>query len=168
MSKQKHFAQMIRRGSRKRFTVASLLLVTLATILSMSARAWLARASEARPQTAQTSAQDPVAEALPQPSAIPQNGSVQTVRFTLYDVGFYPNEIHVRKGLVAIAFEDLSGGTQGLSLTASINDRTLQVGSVQRFAQYMRGKAVVNLAAGTYTITDASHPQNHAVLVVEP
>ena len=44
-------------------------------------------------------------------------GPVQVVRFALYDVGIYPHEAQVRKGLVGISFEDLSGGASDVVVT---------------------------------------------------
>jgi hypothetical protein len=99
---------------------------------------------------------------------IPTHGPVQVVRFTLYDAGIYPREVRARAGLIAVAIEDLSGGTQGLALTRVVNGQPLPVGLVERFANHWRGRSEIRLNAGRYEVFDSSRPSNRATLVVEP
>lgn len=90
------------------------------------------------------------------------------VRFNLYDVGIIPREIHVTQGLLAIAIEDYSGGTSGLVIEREIGSAPQQVGTVGRNAQQVRGKTEITLDPGNYQVYMADHPDNRALLVVEP
>ena len=96
------------------------------------------------------------------------HGPVEVVYFTLYDVGIYPREVKVRAGLIALAIEDLSGGTAGLALTRVVNGQPLRVGLVGRFPNHWRGRSEIRLEAGQYEVFDSSRPNNRATLVVEP
>jgi hypothetical protein len=97
-----------------------------------------------------------------------EHGPVQLVRFTLYDTGIYPREVHVDKGLIAIAIEDLSGETAGLVVERdNVNDRG-RVGVVQRFEKHRRGRGEIAMTPGRYVIYDSSRPDNRAKVIVEP
>ena len=111
--------------------------------------------------------------ALPKPSVAVQSGPgapgpVEVVRFTLYDVGIYPHEAHVGKGLVAITIEDLSGGSSGLVVERQQPGQArVTLGSVQR-GQHWRARNDLRLDPGKYEVYMADRPDNRAVLIVEP
>lgn len=96
-------------------------------------------------------------------------GPVQNVRFIVYDVGIYPPRAKVRPGLVAIAIEDLSGGTEGVVVTKlEGGEAAVRVGVVGRLQNKWRGRSEMRLDPGRYEVIDSSRPDNRAELVVEP
>lgn len=101
-------------------------------------------------------------------ASAPQRGPVQVVRFTLYDVGIYPRESHVSHGSIAIIIEDLSGGSFGVVIERQRpGESPVRVGSVQR-SQHWRARNDLQLGPGQYEIYVPEHPNNRAVLIVEP
>ena len=103
-----------------------------------------------------------------QSSPTAQSGPVQVVRFALYDVGIYPHEVHANKGLVAITFEDLSGGASDLVVERDTGAAPESVGRVLRTDRNARGRNDLRLEPGRYELFVASHPENRATLIVEP
>jgi hypothetical protein len=93
---------------------------------------------------------------------------VQNVRFTLYNAGILPRELHLDKGLVSIAIEDRTRQSSGLVIQLEVGNSQVAIGRVQPFTNLWRGRAEFRLAAGTYAIFDASRPANRAKLVVAP
>jgi hypothetical protein len=98
---------------------------------------------------------------------------VQVVRFTLYDVGIYPREAVVNKGLIAISIEDLSGGSEGLAVEhekgpALECETGGAITQVRRERKHWRGRGEIKLTPGRYRVYDASRPANRATLIVEP
>jgi hypothetical protein len=92
---------------------------------------------------------------------------VQVVRFALYDVGIYPYEAHVEKGLIGILFEDLSGGASEVVVTRETGAAPATVGRVQRVDDNSRGRSDLKLEPGRYQIYVADRPENRATLIVE-
>src|SRR2546423_536606 len=95
----------------------------------------------------------PTISPLPSPSVSPlpvgssnsNSGPVRVARFTVYDAGIYPAEVHVKKGSIRVLIEDLSGGTLGVALTATVNLSTSGGGTgtsrvAQRDAASGRGR----------------------------
>src|SRR5258708_19622323 len=97
-----------------------------------------------------------------------KHSPVQVVRFTLYDVGIYPRQARVNKGLVAITIEDLSGGTSGLVVQRVNGNARQSVGTVHRIQNHSRGQEEIQLEPGNYEVFMANRPNNVAQLVVEP
>jgi len=56
----------------------------------------------------------PARPAAPQSDKPRAGEPVHNIRFTLYDAGILPREIHVDEGLVAIAIEDRTRKSEGL------------------------------------------------------
>ena len=105
---------------------------------------------------------------IPNGTGTRARGPVQTVRFTVYDVGIYPRQAKARSGLVAIAIEDLSGGTSGVAVTNLKGEEAVRVGVVKPLQNKWRGRSEMRLEAGRYEIFDLGRPDNRAELVVEP
>jgi hypothetical protein len=124
---------------------ASLLIAALLTVVVVGSRAWVWSGNNG----------------LPSPTREP----VQVVRFTLYDVGIYPREAVVNKGLIAILIGDLSGGSEGLILERETGGAITQV---RRERKHWRGRGEIKLTPGRYCVYDASRPANRATLIVEP
>ncbi|MGA9774211.1 MAG: hypothetical protein WBV94_34605 [Blastocatellia bacterium] len=93
------------------------------------------------------------------------------VKFNLFDLGIYPRELHVPKGLLSINIEDYSGGSTGLVVTRETDTAPQQVGSVVRGGgggAGWRGQSEMKLDEGRYIVFMADRPGNRALLVVEP
>jgi hypothetical protein len=98
-------------------------------------------------------------------------GPARFVKFNLFDLGIYPREVHVPKGLLAINIEDYSGGSTGLVVTKETDSAPLRVGNVVRGTggdAAWRGKSEMKLDEGRYVVFMADRPDNRALLVVEP
>jgi len=108
---------------------------------------------------------DPVQGPTVMPRAL---DPVQNIRFTLYDAGILPREIHAQNGLVSIAIEDRTGKSAGLVIERGVGNGRIAIGQVQRFTDHWRGRGQFRLTPGTYVIFDASRPANRATLVVAP
>jgi len=89
------------------------------------------------------------------------------VKFNLFDVGIYPREVHVSKGLVAISIEDYSGGTSGLVVGRETGNAPDRVGSVERGGKGWRAQNEFQLGPGRYIVHMTDRPDNRALLVVE-
>ena len=105
---------------------------------------------------------------IPNGTGTRTRGPVQTVRFTLYDVGIYPRQARARTGLVAIAIEDLSGGTSGVVVMKLGGEGAVRVGLVGRLQNKWRGRSEMRLEPGRYEIFDSDRPGNRAELLIEP
>lgn len=170
----KEHAQITSRIPQRQVYIAVLTLVVAALTFIV------AFAVGKRDRLAHAQGQQSTIPSLPQPSTSPTPnvplpvGStlMQTVRFTLYDVGIYPREIHVKKGSIVISIEDLSGGSSGLQVNILRNDVSrnvsVAIGNIQQARGFSRGKSKFTLDAGEYDISDISHPANHARLIVDP
>jgi hypothetical protein len=86
------------------------------------------------------------------------------VRFTVYDAGIFPREARASAGLVALHFEDMSGGSAGLVV---VGESLQTVGQVVRRPQRWRDNARISLVPGRYTVYDASRPTHRATLIIE-
>ena len=100
--------------------------------------------------------------------AVPPQGPVQLVRFTLYDAGIYPREVHAQKNRIIISVEDRAGGDSELVLERETGGAPEGVGRVHRTAEGRRGRAEFRLGPGRYIVYDSARPANRALLIVEP
>src|SRR5438128_1535471 len=57
-------------------------------------------------------------------------GPIQNVRFTLYNGGIYPRQLHAKPGNVAIGVEDRTGNSLGLVIERQTDSLTVLVGQV--------------------------------------
>ena len=150
-------------SQRGPLALISVMLVMLILGMAVFAReSWLS--SEVKTEVRIVSANRTMAY----PGAVPARGPVQTVRFSLYDVGIYPRRAKVPAGLVAINFDDLSGGTAGLVVRELRSGVAVDVGIVERRQSHWRGRMEMRLAPGRYEVFDLSRPRNRAELLVEP
>jgi hypothetical protein len=93
---------------------------------------------------------------------------VTTVKFNLFDVGIYPREAHVDKGLISITIEDYSGGSQGVIVDRETGAAPERAGRVDRAGPHWRSRGEMRLGPGSYRVYMADRPANQALLVVEP
>ena len=143
--------------SQKRITWSALFLIA-ATFLAAS----IIQASRVKVKEASSDVGSAVT------TSGPRVGPVQIVRFTLYDVGIYPQEARVRPGAVTISIEDLSGASSGLIVERIDADVRTQIGSVDRLTNRLRGRREMLLAPGSYEVYDARRRDSRASLIVEP
>lgn len=100
-----------------------------------------------------------------QQQLLPTGGApAEIVRFTVYDAGIFPREARASAGVVALHFEDMSGGSAGLIV---VSESLQAVGQVVRPPQRWRENARIALVAGSYTVYDASRPLNRATLIID-
>ena len=93
---------------------------------------------------------------------------VQNIRFTVYDVGIYPQEITVDAGRVGIGVDDRTGKSTGLSLQRVNGNSGEFVGQVEMPADHHRSRGYVKLTPGRYKLSDNSNPQIFSTLIVNP
>ena len=108
-----------------------------------------------------------VAPAARTQAAASEREAPQVVRFALYDVGIYPYEAHVSKGLIGVSFEDLSGGAGDVVVARETGAAPETVGLVQHADHNPRGRSDLKLEPGRYQVYVADHPENRATLIVE-
>ena len=116
--------------------------------------------------------------ALPKPKGLASASSSQaltvtrelvgSLKFSLFDVGIYPREVHVDKGLIAITIEDYSGGSAGVIVDRETGAAPERAGRVDRAGSHWRSRGEIRLGPGRYRVYMADRPANQALLVVEP
>jgi hypothetical protein len=125
-----------------------LLTICLAAIAALGVRAYVASESPAQ--------------------ATSERGPVRMIRFVLMPDGLYPRQMHVDQGLLNIALEDKTSGSEGLVIESVIGDSRTRVTQIARAEKHWRGRTLVRLVPGRYVVSDASRPDNKAELVVNP
>ena len=99
---------------------------------------------------------------------LPSQRRVQVVRFTLYDIGLYPQEARANPGRVTIAIEDLTRSSTGLSIERIDENARVPVGVAGKAKDLMRSRTELVLLPGRYELADAARPVNRALLIVDP
>lgn len=143
-------------GSRRLLVAAVALMLPGLAALAAGAWTWGAPATAAAGSAA--------------PSGVRQErqGSVQVVRFAVYDAGILPRRASVAHGRVLLSLTDYMGGSAGLVLERETAAGRERVGSVERESGGWRGRRELQLAPGTYRVSEARRPDLQATLVVEP
>ncbi|HEX7330820.1 MAG TPA: hypothetical protein VF290_04925 [Pyrinomonadaceae bacterium] len=103
----------------------------------------------------------------PEPPAF-ENGPVRMIRFVLLRDGLYPSQMRVDQGLLNIALEDKTGGSEGLIIESAQGDQRAKVTQIRRAEKHWRGRALIKLPPGRYVVSDASQPSHKAELIVSP
>ena len=96
------------------------------------------------------------------------NGPVRMIRFVLSSDGLYPSQMRVDQGLLNIALEDKTGGSEGLLIESALGDQRAKVSQIRRAEKQWRGRALIKLPPGRYVVSDASQPNHKAELIVSP
>ena len=104
---------------------------------------------------------------VPEQAAL-ENGPVRMIRFVLLRDGLYPRQIRVDQGLLNIALEDKTGGSEGLIIESALGDQRTKVTQIRRLEKHWRGRALIKLTPGRYVVSDASQPDHKAELIVSP
>lgn len=97
-----------------------------------------------------------------------ERGPVRMVRFVLLDSGLYPRVFRVNQGLINLALEDETGTSEGLVVERVVNSEREKVTTLRRLPNQRRGRELIRLIGGRYTLYDASKPNNKADLIVDP
>ena len=95
-----------------------------------------------------------------------ENDPVRMIRFVLLRDGLYPSQMRVDQGLLNIALEDKTGGSEGLIIESALGDQRTKVTQIRRAEKHWRGRALVKLPPGRYVVSDASQPSHKAELIV--
>lgn len=148
--------------------VAALLLTSIVAI-----SLWAAKARSGPISAADSVVRKSPAHAHPAAIQVPpsgnSHGSVQVVRFALYDAGIIPKQARARKGLVAVTLEDHSGSSAGLIVERQNNGHTPErAGQVRHYDGSRRGRTELRLEPGIYAVFDGDNPERRAELTVEP
>jgi hypothetical protein len=138
-----------------KLTYSLLLLLTLGLVTS-AALVRRKYASAPKPQTLNTTPNMPV------------RGPVQVVRFSLYDIGIYPQEAQAKQGMVTISIEDLSGNSSGLIVERVDTASHVAAGRVSKETNRLRSRSELFLPEGRYEVADATRRNNRALLIVGP
>ena len=107
-----------------------------------------------------------LADAADQPAF--EDGPVRMIRFVLLRDGLYPSQMRVDQGLLNIALEDKTGGSEGLLIESVLGDQRTKVTQIRRVEKHWRGRALIKLPPGTYVVSDASRPSHKDELIVSP
>ena len=112
-----------------------------------------------------------VDHSAPTPNTIanaPSRGPVQIVRFTLYDIGIYPQETRAKQGMITLSIEDLSGDSSGLIIDRVETASRTAAGRISKATNRLRSRSELFLPQGRYEVADANRPNDRALLIVEP
>ena len=102
-------------------------------------------------------------QALPQTS----NEPLKNIRFTVYDVALYPQELEVDAGRVAIAFDDRTGKNSGF-VVQRITGNAERVGEINFPRDHGRTRGEVRLTPGRYRVFSPGRPEIQSILIVNP
>jgi hypothetical protein len=102
-------------------------------------------------------------------AALPQtpNEPLKNIRFTVYDVALYPQELQVDAGRVAIAFDDRTGRNSGF-VVQRIAGNTEKAGEINFPRDHWRTRGEVRLTAGRYRVFSRERPEIQSILIVNP
>ena len=97
-----------------------------------------------------------------------ENGPVRMIRFVLLRDGLYPSQLRVDQGLLNIALEDKTGGSEGLVIESALGDQRTKVTQIRSVEKHWRGRALIKLPPGRSVVSDASKPDHKAERIVNP
>lgn len=94
------------------------------------------------------------------------NERMQNIRFTVYDVGIYPQEMQVDAGRLSIVFEDRAG--KSTSFVIVKENSSQRMGDIKTSKTHLRTRGQVQLGPGRYRVFDSARPDIYTVLIVNP
>ena len=92
----------------------------------------------------------------------------QMIKFTLFPDGIFPHEVTASAGNLVLAINDKTNGSSGIVVERLSGNGSQVVGEVKRKENKSRGRELLKLTPGEYTVRDASNTSNVARLIVEP
>lgn len=95
------------------------------------------------------------------------NEPLKNIRFTVYDVALYPQELQVDAGRVAIAFDDHTGKNTSF-VVQRIAGNAERVGEINFLPSHWRTRGEVRLTPGRYRVFSRERPEIQSILIVNP
>jgi hypothetical protein len=157
--------RMITKSVTRRLVLGLLLTLCCAGIV-LGVHAYNVTRTEARSSSISPPVRT-VSRAAAQGEPSNQREPEQVVRFSLYDVGILPREVHVSQGLVVVITEDY-WGSAGVVVERESESASQLVGRVDREGPHWRSKSEMRLTPGRYRVYMQERSANRASLVVEP
>ncbi|HEX6718013.1 MAG TPA: hypothetical protein VF088_12920 [Pyrinomonadaceae bacterium] len=96
------------------------------------------------------------------------NEPLQNIKFTVYDVGIYPQEMQVNAGRLGIVFDDRTGMSPGFVVQRITENSTQLVTQINAVTNHSRTRGQVKLTPGCYHVFDSVRPQMYSTLIVSP
>ena len=106
-------------------------------------------------------------EATTQGGPQTSNEPLKNIRFTVYDVALYPQELQVDAGRVAIAFDDRTGKNSGF-VVQRITGNAEKVKEINFPQDHWRTRGEVRLTPGRYRVISRERPEIQSILIVNP
>src|SRR5829696_2415696 len=72
-------------------------------------------------------------------------GPVRMIRFVLSEDGVYPRQMRVDQGLINLALEDKTSGSDGLLVESIIGNDRVRLTQIARAEKHWRGRAMLRL-----------------------
>ena len=103
------------------------------------------------------------------PTAVVTNNvsePLQNIRFTVYDVGIYPQEMQVNASRLGIVFDDRTGRSTGFVVQRLAGNAFEVVGQINAVPNRPRTRGEVRLTPGRYRVFDSARPEISSTLIV--
>ena len=96
------------------------------------------------------------------------NEPLENIRFTIYDVGIYPQEIEVNARRLGIVFDDRTGAGSDFVVQRMTENTPQQVAQIRPVPNRPRTRGEVKLTPGRYRVFDSARPEIFSTLIVSP
>lgn len=93
---------------------------------------------------------------------------LKNIRFTIYDVGIYPQEMQLDAGRFGIVFDDRTGRSTGFLVQRITGNSTQVAVRINAVADHPRTRGQVRLTPGSYRISSFERPEIFSTLIVNP
>ena len=101
-------------------------------------------------------------------AAAQQTEPMRNIRFAVYDVGIYPQQMEVDAGRLSIVFDDRTGKYSGFVVERISDNGVERVAQMEARKDHWRTRAQVNVVPGRYRIFASDRPEIQSALVVNP
>ena len=93
---------------------------------------------------------------------------MRNIRFTVYDVGIYPEKMEVDAGRLSIVFDDRTGKHRGFVVERIVGNGAERVGQITASRDHWRTRAQVRVEPGRYRVFVSDRPEIRSTLTVNP
>lgn len=93
---------------------------------------------------------------------------IRNIRFTVYDVGIYPERMEVDAGRLSIVFDDRTGKYSGFTVERMSENGAEQLAQVEARQDHWRTRAQVRVVPGRYRLFPSDRPEIQSALIVNP
>ena len=93
---------------------------------------------------------------------------MRNIRFTVYDVGIYPEKMEVDAGRLSIVFDDRTGKHSGFVVERIVGNAAERVGQITASRDHWRTRAQVRVEPGRYRVFVTDRPEIRSTLTVNP